>query len=85
MAFLATINTITAADDGSGAPGINFIVAVTFADSVSGFTTTKTYSFPSNTTQAAAVATITADGTSYKTKIATLSNLAGKVGSVIVI
>lgn len=85
MAFTAKIDSITPNDDGTGAAGINFIVGVTFADSVSGFTSTKTYSFPSTTTQAAAVAQITADGNSYKSKLATLSNLQGKVGSVITI
>lgn len=85
MAFTATITTITPQDDGSGTGTLTFLVAVTFADSVSGFTATKTYAFPSITTQAVAVAQITADGTAYKTHLAAVSNLQQKVGSIITI
>lgn len=83
MAFQATINTIAPSDDGQG--GIQFLVGVTFSDSVTNWSTTKTYSFPPATTQAAAQAQITADGNLYKSKLATLSNLTAKVGTVITI
>lgn len=85
MSFTATITSITPQDDGTGTGNILFYVTVAFADSTSGFVTAKTYSFPATTTQAAAVAQITTDGTAYKAKLAVLSTLAGKIGSVITI
>jgi hypothetical protein len=85
MSFTATINSIAPQDDGSGLGELVFIVAVTFADSASGFTTNKTYSFPKTITQPAAVAQITADGLAFKTHLGAVSNLATKVGSVITI
>lgn len=85
MSFTVTITSIIPSDDGSGSAGINFTVGVTFADSATSFTCTKTYSFPSTTSQAVAVAAITADGNSYKTKLASVSNLVQKVGTVITI
>lgn len=81
MAFTATINAITPSGDGQG--DIQFSVAVTFADSASGLSFARTYVFPVTTTQAAAVAQITADGTAYKTKLTTISNLQSKVGTVL--
>lgn len=83
MAFTATINSIAPADDGQGS--IQFLVTVAFADSATGWSTSKTYSFPITITQAAAVAQITTDGTALKAKLATISNLASKVGAVITI
>jgi hypothetical protein len=83
MAFTATINAITPSDNGSG--GIQFTVQVTFADSVSGWSTTKIYAFPITTTQTAAVNQITADGTAYKATLGTISTLQSKVGTVITI
>lgn len=85
MAFTATINSITPQDDGFGTGKLQFVVGVTFADSASGFTTSKTYSFPPGTGQAAAVAAITADGTAYKANLAAVSNLQSKVGTIITI
>lgn len=88
MAFTATISSITPQQDNSGTNGainISYLVAVNFADSASGFTSSKTYSFPVNTTQAAAVAQITADGTAMKSALATAGTLQSKVGSVITI
>lgn len=84
MAFTATIQSITPSPDGSG-NGINLNVCVVFADSVTGFTQTKSYTFPLSTTQATAVATITADGQTMKTALATIGNLQAKVGSIITI
>lgn len=83
MAFTANINSITPGDNGQG--GVQFLVAVAFADSTSGFVMTKTYAFPANSTQAAAVAQITTDGQAYKSALATLSNLQAKVGTIITI
>ena len=80
--FSATIQSIIPLPVDSG---VAYQVTVNFADSVSGFTSTKTYNFPVNTTQAAAVAQITADGQSMKTAIAGAGNLQGKIGSVITI
>lgn len=85
MAFTATIDSIIPQDDGSGQAGVNFFVAVTFRDSVSLFITVKNYVFPATTSQATAVAQITSDGNSYKTKIATISNLQAKIGTVLTI
>jgi hypothetical protein len=82
MAFQATIVSIAPVPVDTG---VAYQVTVTFADSISGFTSTKTYNFPVNTTQAAAVAAITADGQSMKTAIAGAGNLQAKVGSVITI
>jgi hypothetical protein len=79
----ATINSITPVDNGNGT--IQYAVAVTFADSITGWSTQKTYLFPITETQAAAVATITADGNAYKATLATISNLQSKVGTVITI
>lgn len=84
MAFTATIVSITPVGDGSGL-GITYQTVVNFADSVSGFVSTKVYNFPVNTTQAAAVATITSDGTPMKTAIAGAGSLQQKIGSVIII
>jgi uncharacterized protein (DUF2141 family) len=78
MAFTATINSVNFQND-------QWQVAVTFNDSASGWTSSKTYQFPSNETQAQAVAVITADGTAYKANLATLTALQSKVGSVITI
>lgn len=84
MPFTAQIASINPQPDGTGT-GVAYQVTINFADSVSGFTSTKTYNFPVNTTQAAAVAQITADGQSMKTAIAGAGNLQAKVGSVITI
>lgn len=62
---------------------VSFLVTVTFADATTGFTTTKTYNFAIGTSQVSAVATITADGNSFKSALATISNLQSKVGAVI--
>jgi len=83
MAFQALINSITPSDNGQG--GVQLITVVTFSDSVTSFTAVKTYAFPVTTTQASAVATITADGNVYKTTLASIGTLQAKVGSVIVI
>jgi len=83
MAFTATINSITPSSDGGN--GVVWLTAVAFADSASGFTSTKTYAFPMGTTQASAVATITADGNALKTALAAASTLQSKVGSVITV
>lgn len=83
MAFQATINSITPSDNGAG--GIQFLVTVTFADSATGWSTSKIYVFPITTTQASAVAQITSDGTAFKATLATISNLQSKVGTVITI
>lgn len=88
MPFTATIASITPQQDNSGTAGainISYFVTVNFADSASGFTSTKTYSFPVITTQAAAVAQITADGNTMKTALATAGTLQAKVGSIIII
>jgi hypothetical protein len=82
MAFTATIQSINPSPSPSG---VNFTVGVLFNDSVTGFKSLKTYNFPSDTTQAAAVTAITADGQAIKTQLASLSNLQGKVGQVITI
>lgn len=84
MAFTAKINAITPSPDGSGS-GINWLVDVTFNDSVTQYTQDKTYSFPMGTTQATAVQAIQADGNSLKTALASASTLANKVGTVITI
>lgn len=77
----ATIISITpSSNDGST---VSFTVVVTFADTTSGFSVTKTYLFPIGTTQSQAVATITADGTAFKNALTTISNLTSKVGTVI--
>lgn len=83
MAFTATILSISPQSDGS--TGVTYLVTVNFTDSASGFTTTKTYSLPVNTTQASAVSTITSDGTAMKSALSAAGNLTGKVGSIIVI
>lgn len=83
MAFTATINSITPSSDGNN--GVNWISVVTFADTASGFSSVKTYLFPMGTSQTSAVATITADGNSLKSALATASTLQAKVGSVIII
>lgn len=84
MAFTATIQSVTPTADSTGV-SINWIVVVLFADSVSAYVSTKTYSFPLGTTQASAVATISADGTNLKTVLGSASTLAGKIGSVIIL
>ncbi len=78
MAFTATINSINFQND-------QFNVTVTFFDSATSFTSTKIYNFTSNTTQASAVATITADGTVYKNNLIAFNALQSKVGNVITI
>jgi hypothetical protein len=84
MAFSATINSIIPTPDSTGI-NLTYAVQVTFLDDVSGFTSNKLYSFPLNSTQAAAVAQITKDGTALKTALASIGNLSAKVGSVITI
>lgn len=84
MAFTATLSTITPQADGTGV-GINWLVTVTFADSATGFSSIKTYSFPMGTTQAAAQAAITADGNNLKGALASASTLASKVGTILTI
>jgi hypothetical protein len=84
MAFTATIASIIPVGDGTGS-GVVYQTVVNFADSASSFLATKTYNFPVTTTQAAAVAAITADGTAMKATIASAGTLQAKIGSVIVI
>lgn len=84
MAFTATIESITPGADGTGA-GVAFWVKVNFEDSASGYSSSKNYVFPPNTTQNSAVNTITADGTAIKSSLAQVSNLQSKVGAVITI
>lgn len=83
MAFTAKIDNILPSPDGSG--GIQYSVAVTFADSATGFTASKPYNFPLTTTQAEAVAAITADGQLLKAQLAGIGTLANKIGAVITI
>lgn len=78
MAFTATINSINFQND-------RWNVAVTFNDSVSGWTSSKVYSFDSTETQAQATAQITADGTAYKANLTALTALQSKVGTIITI
>lgn len=82
--FTATIQSINPQPDPVG-NGLLYQVTVNFADSGSGFTQGKQYSFPLNTTQATAVTQITADGNTLKTALATAGTLQSKVGTVIVI
>lgn len=78
MAFTATIQSINFQDD-------NFHVVVMFNDSVTSWSANKTYTFATGTTQSAAVAQITADGTAYKASLAANNSLQSKVGTVITI
>lgn len=83
MAFTAKIISIVPANDGNN--GVAYQTQVDFADSASGFSATKIYLFPVNTTQASAVTTITNDGTVMKTALAGAGTLTSKIGSVITI
>lgn len=78
MAFTATIASINFQDD-------NFHVVVNFNDSVTSWSASKTYTFPTGTTQAVAVAQITTDGTAYKAALTANNALQSKVGQVITI
>lgn len=78
MAFTASINSINLQND-------QWTVTVLFGDSATGWSSSKTYTFPSATTQTQAMAAITVDGTAYKASLAQLSALQGKVGTVITI
>ena len=82
MAFTATINSIDYKDS-------KFVVEVSFDDSVTGFQKSRTYYFSNGTARAAALATITADGTVLKADLASrsavLTTLQSDVGTVIVI
>lgn len=78
MSFTATINSINLQND-------QFNITVTFNDSATSWTSTKIYTFPSSETQAAATATITADGNVYKANLVALNALQAKVGTVITI
>ena len=82
MPFTATINSITPNPDGTGS-GVNMLVEVTFADSASGFTFVKTYTFPPNETVAAGKVVIQADGEAMKTQIGQIGALQSAVGAVI--
>lgn len=80
MAFTARIDSITRNND--------FIsVGVTYADGATGFSASKTFDFPDDgtTTQAVAVAQITAVGQKYKADLATNNALLAKVGAVLII
>lgn len=83
MAFTAMISSINPTTDGNS--GVAFRVSVAFADSASGFSVCKDYIFPIGTTQASATSTITTDGNALKSGLASISNLASKVGTVITI
>lgn len=84
MAFTATIVSITPIGSENGT-GVIYQTVVNFADSVSGFATTKTYNFSVATTQTTAVNIITADGTLMKAAIAGAGTLQQKIGSVLTI
>jgi hypothetical protein len=85
MSFTATIASITPIADSSSDTGVVYQTVVNFDDSASGFTAIRTYNFATNTTQAAAVAAITADGQAMKSAIAAAGNLRSKVGTVLTI
>jgi hypothetical protein len=80
MAFTATINSI-------GRTQNTISVGVTYNDSATGFSVSKSIDFPDDgtTTQASAVAQITAIGTAYKNNLTANNALQSKVGSVITI
>lgn len=80
MAFTATINAITRTSS-------SIAVVVTYNDSATGFLVQKTFDFPDDgsTTQALAVAQITALGQTYKSTLTAQNALQQKVGTVITI
>jgi hypothetical protein len=78
MAFTATISSVNFQND-------QFNIVVAFNDSATNWSANKTYNLPVGTTQATAVAQITADGTAYKAALAANNALQSKVGFVITI
>jgi hypothetical protein len=78
MAFTATIQSINFQND-------RFQIVVRFNDSATSWSATKTYDMDATTTQAQAVAIITADGTDLKANLTKNSALQTKVGTVITI
>jgi len=84
MAFKATLTNITPQSDGTGI-GVIEQVTVMFTDDATGFTSTKMYNFPVDTTIASARNTIQADGSAIKAALATIGNLQSLIGTVITI
>lgn len=82
MSFTATINSIEPTPDGTGS-GVTMLVSVTFADSVSGFTYTRNYNFPTSETVSAGKSVIQGDGEVMKSQLSQIGALQSAVGSVI--
>lgn len=81
MPFTATIKNISGNGNGQ------LIIDVMYADSATGFSQEKVFTYPADgtVTQAQAVADITASGNILKTNLAVLNTLQSKVGNVITI
>ncbi len=78
MAFTCTIASINFQND-------MFNIVVTFNDSATSWTASKTYDVDSTITQAQMVALVTADGLSYKSSLTKNAALQSKVGTIITI
>lgn len=81
MSTTATINSITLNLDNAGNP--YYDVNVTFADSGTGFTSTKDYSFLTSITILEVKTQIQQDGAMLKTACAASTALQSSVGTVI--
>lgn len=82
MACTATIESIELMPDGTGT-GINYCCVVLFNDPISGFTQTKTYSFPNSSAIITDKNAIQSDLNGFKTLIAAASSLQQYVGTVL--
>jgi hypothetical protein len=80
MAFTATVQSINLQND-------QFLIAVLFNDSATGYTSTKTYTFANDgtTTQTSVVNKVTTDGAVMKANLTVLNQIQSKVGTIIVI
>ncbi len=80
MSFTATLQSVNLQGD-------NFVMQVLFSDSATGYSTTKTYNIPndSTVTKAALQARVTADGTDIKNNLTKLNQIQTLVGNSITI
>lgn len=82
MAVIATFTATTPAPDGTGS-GINNLCTIVFSDTVTGYTETKVYAFPATNTALANKAIVQTDLNARKTQVASATNLATFVGTVL--
>ena len=82
MPVIATFTATTPSPDGTGS-GIVNLCTIVFSDVTTNYSETKVYAFPATNTVAANRAVVQADLNARKVQIASATNLASFVGTVL--